>query len=131
MADGKHIRTEAEHEAAMKRIYELMDSEPDTTRGGELDALVSAVEEYESRTVAIGGPEPVAAIEFRMGQAGLHPDDLIPCLGSREAVSEVLSGRRRITFPIAVALQERLGIPVETLLAKPATSPDRSSVSRL
>ena len=122
MAGLESIQTEAEHDAALARIYELMGAEPSTPEGSELDALVSAVEEYESRTVAIGFPGHVAVIEFRMDQAGLCPDDLISCIGSREKVSEVLSGKRPVTPAMAFALQELLGVPAGTLLAKPAVS---------
>lgn len=36
-------------------------------------------------------PGPIEAIRFRMDQAGLMARDLIPMLGSRAKVSEVLS----------------------------------------
>ena len=124
MADAKEIRTEAEHKIVLGRIYELMGAQPDTPEGCELDALVSAVEEYESKHEPMGYPGPVAAIQFRMEQANLSVEDLIPCIGSWAEVAEVLAGNREVTPPMARALQERLGIPVETLLAKPALSQD-------
>ena len=43
-------------------------------------------------------PDPVAAIRFRMAQQGLTAKDLAPFLGSRSRVSEVLSGRRRLSL---------------------------------
>lgn len=116
MAKAIRIHTETEHSAALARIYDLMDAEPGSEEGCELDALVSAVEAYESGTVDIGFPGPLAAIEFRMEQAGLYPEDLVFCIGSEKAVSEVLAGKRAITPSMALALQERLGIPAETLL---------------
>ena len=130
MPEALHIEIEAAHEAALNRINELMDSDPGTEGGRELDALVEAVEEYESRTVEIGYPEPLAIIEFRMEQSGLRPDDLIPCLGSKEAVAEVLSGRQPITLAVAHALEGRLGIPVEVLHPVPASPRDEQSLSR-
>ncbi len=45
-----------------------------------------------------------------MEQAGLRPPDLIPFIGSRAKVSEVLSGKRAITMPMARALHGHLGI---------------------
>ena len=112
MADIEPIRTEADYETALARIDELMDAEPGSPEGRELDVLVDLVELYETRHEPMGYPDPVAAIEFRMEQAGLSPRDLIPFIGSRAKVSEVLSGKRAITMPMARALHEHLGIPV-------------------
>ena len=116
MADIEPIRTEADYETALARIDELMDAEPGSPEGRELDVLVDLVDLYESRHEPMGHPDPVAAIEFRMEQASLSPRDLIPFIGSRAKVSEVLSGKRTITMPMARALHEHLGIPADVLL---------------
>ena len=116
------VHNETEHSAALARINELMDAEPGTPEGCELDMLVSAVEEYESNTIYIGLPSLIEAIKFRMEQFGLYSEDLISCIGSEKEVSEVLEGKRQITPSIALALQERLGIPSEILLDKPSIS---------
>ena len=122
MAQEIRIDTEGEHSAALLRIQNLMDAEPGSPEGRELDALVNAVEAYESSSVDIRSPSPAAALAFRMEQAGLNPDDLVSCIGSREKVSELLSGKRPITPSIAIALEERLGIRAETLLPKRSVS---------
>ena len=103
-------------EAALVRIDELMDADPGSPDARELDVLVDLVELYESRHEPMGYPDPVSAIEFRMEQAGLKPHDLIPFIGSRAKVSEVLSGKRAVTKPMARAFHEQLGIPAEVLL---------------
>ena len=70
MANIKPIRSETDYDAALARIFELMDTEPDSPKGDELDVLVDLVELYESKHVPMGYPNPIAAIEFRMDQAG-------------------------------------------------------------
>ena len=115
----KPIRTEKDYEAALARIGELMDSDPGGDEGDELNVLVDLVELYESKNEQIGYPSPVAAIEFRMEQSGLSQRDLVPFIGSRSKVSEVLSGKRAITMPVARALHEHLGIPADVLLREP------------
>ena len=125
MAEVKPIRTEADYAAALARIEELMDAEQGSPEGDELDVLADLVEAYESRHVPIDYPSPIAAIEFRMDQAGLAPRDLIPFIGSRAKVSEVLSGKRPITMPMARALHEHLGIPAEALLRDPGATADQ------
>ena len=60
--------------------------------------------------------DPVEAIRFYMAERGLKQRDLVPMIGSRSKVSEVLSGTRMLTMPMARALHQHLGIPAEALL---------------
>jgi HTH-type transcriptional regulator/antitoxin HigA len=124
MSKIKAIRSEADYQAALARIDALMDAEPGTREGDELDVLTDLVEHYEERHVPIGFPSPVAAIEFRLEQAGLTQRDLIPFIGSRAKVSEVLAGKRALTMPMARALHEHFGIPAEVLLQQPGATFD-------
>ena len=113
------IRTETDYEAAMARIDELMDAEAGTSEGEELDVLADLVELYETKHVPIGFPSPLGAIRFRMEQSGLSPRDLIPFMGSRAKLSEVLAGKRPLPMQMARALHASLGIPAEVLLEQP------------
>ena len=63
--------------------------------------------------------DTVEAIKFYMGEYGLTQRDLIPMIGNRSKVSEVLSGARTLTMPMARALHQHLGIPAEDLLKEP------------
>ena len=71
MANVKPIRTEADYDAAVARIGELMDAELGTPEGEELDLLADLALLYESQHMEKEFPTPVAAIEFRMDQEGL------------------------------------------------------------
>ncbi len=125
MAGGKikPIRTERDYEAALARVDALMGAKPGSAESDELDVLADLVELYEDKHEPMGYPGPVAAIEFRMDQGNLSPRDLIPFIGSRAKVSEVLSGKRAITMPMARALHEHLGIPADVLLREPEAVP--------
>jgi HTH-type transcriptional regulator/antitoxin HigA len=114
----KPIRTKADYEAALARIDDLMDADAGTSAGDELDLLTDLVEHYEDKHGFMELPSPIAAIEFRMEQAGLTVRDLVPYIGSRAKVSEVLSGKRRLTMPMARALHAHLGIPADVLLGE-------------
>ena len=134
MEQVRAIRSEDDYEAALARISELMDAlsgpegqveDPDDSRRVELEVLADLVEFYESRSDNWGLPDPVAAIKFRMDQANLTQRDLVPFLGSRAKVSEILSGKRAITISMARALHQHLRIPADVLLQEPgATFPD-------
>src|SRR2546428_6041338 len=100
----KVIKTEAEYAAALARIDKLMDARRNTPQGDELELLSLLVHDYEEKVFPIDMPDPVAAIRFRMQQQGLQPSDLVPFLGSRSRVSEVLSGRRNLSLQIIRSL---------------------------
>jgi HTH-type transcriptional regulator / antitoxin HigA len=115
----KVIKTEAEYGAALARIEKLMDARRNTPHGDELELLALLVHDYEDRAYPIAKPDPVAAIRFRMEQQGLKPKDLVPFLGSRSRVSEVLSGRRSLSLKMIRSLVGGLRIPAEVLLGQP------------
>lgn len=119
MSSIRAIRTEADYKAALARIDVLMDAEQGTPEGEELDVLTDLVDLYESRHAPMGYPSPLAALRFRMEQGGLSPRDLIPFMGSRAKVSEVLGGKRPLTMQMARALHANLGIPADVLLQQP------------
>ena len=76
------------------------------------------IHDYEDRVFPIDKPDPVAAIRFRMEQQGLTAKDLVPYLGSRSRVSEVLAGRRSLSLKMIRALVRGLRIPAEILLGE-------------
>lgn len=49
MTGIKPIISEQDHAAALARIEQLMDAEPDTPEATELDLLADLVEQYERR----------------------------------------------------------------------------------
>ena len=114
----KIIKTEKEYTAALARIDKLMDAKPNTPHGDELELLSLLVHEYEDDVFPMDKPDPVTAIRFRMEQQGLEPKDLVPLLGSRSRVSEVLSGRRSLSLKMIRALVRGLRIPAELLLER-------------
>lgn len=126
MITNKMIRTDEDHQAAMDRIDEIFGAPPGTPKGEELALLVHLVAVYEAERYPIPLPDPIAAIEFRMEQQELTQRDLIPYIGSRSKVSEVLSGKRQITMRMARALHQHLGISAEVLLQETGVSFDDS-----
>ena len=124
MVNVRPIRTEDDYELALARIHEIFHAEIGTPEGDELDILTSLVELYEAKHHPIEVPSALAAIEFHMDQHGLKQRDLIPYIGGRAKVSEVLSGKRPITMSMARALHRHLGIPADILLQEPGAALD-------
>ncbi|HUO50181.1 MAG TPA: ImmA/IrrE family metallo-endopeptidase [Candidatus Paceibacterota bacterium] len=122
MDDIKVIRTKEDYEKALIMIERLidMDPQPESEDGEKLALLTALVKDYESRLYPETLPDPVEAIRYRMGQAGLKPADLIPYIGTRARVSEILSGKRQLTLDMVRALEAGLGIPAKVLIQKPS-----------
>ncbi len=120
--DIRPIRTEADHQAALKEVSRLMERGPDTGTpdGDRLDVLATLVQAYEAKHFPIDLPDPIDAIKFRMEQAGLTPKDLEPMIGRRNRVYEVLNRKRSLTLPMIWKLHHELGIPAENLIRPPA-----------
>lgn len=112
----KLIKTEEEYKEALKLAEELFDSEPDTPDGDKLDLVVTLIEKYEKEHFPIDDPSPIEAIKFRMDQMGLSAKDLVPFIGNKSKVSEILSGKRTLSLNMIRRLAEGLDIPLEILI---------------
>ena len=119
----KTIRNDTDYRSSLAEIERLMAGSP--TIGSEeadrLDVLSVLVEEYEKSAFPIELPSAIDAIKFRMDQMGLEQRDLIPFIGSRARVSEVLNSKRPLTLTMMRALHSGLGIPAAVLLGEEVT----------
>jgi HTH-type transcriptional regulator/antitoxin HigA len=110
------IKTRRDYRRALKQIEGLMTAKRGTPEGDCLDVLVTLVEAWERGHYPIDLPDPVEAIKYHMDQNGLQPRNLIPFIGSRNRVHEVLNRRRSLTLKMIWRLHEGLGIPAESLI---------------
>jgi HTH-type transcriptional regulator / antitoxin HigA len=110
------IRTRRDYRNGLKRIESLMRAKRGIPEGDHLDILVTLVEAWERRHYPLDFPDPIEAIKYHMDQNGLKPRDLIPFIGSRNRVHEVLNRRRSLTLKMIWRLHEGLGIPAESLI---------------
>lgn len=128
----KLIKNFKDHAGMLQRLEELMiaDPQPGSRDEEELELLAFLIEEYEKRSIRIPAATPVEAIRFRMEQSGLNQQDLVPFLGSKSRVSEVLSGKRALTLDMVRRLHDGLGIPLKSLVQGESESlPERIETS--
>ena len=114
--DIRPIKTEADYEAALLTIDQLMDAELGTPEGDQLDVLVTLVEAYEAKHYPIADPDPIAAIVHRMEALGLTPKELEPMLGNRGQVTEILERKRPLTLNMIRKLAKGIRIPAHVLI---------------
>lgn len=114
----KVIKTEKDYKEALELVEVLMGNNPspESEEGEKLNLLATLIEDYETTVIPESLPDPIDAILFRMEQANLKPADLVPYIGSRSKVSEVLSRKRPLTLSMMRSLTAGLGIPAKVLL---------------
>ena len=109
-------KTEKDYRRMLKEIEGLMTAERDTPGGDRLDVLVTLVEAWEVRNFPLDLPDPIAAIHYHMEQNGLAAKDLVPYIGRRNRVYEVLNRKRPLSLKMIRRLHEGLGISAESLI---------------
>lgn len=119
MSAIRPIRSDADLSAAVARAGDLLGAEPGTAEADELEILGRLIEDFETSRFLIRKPSPVEAIRFRMEQQQLQPRDLIPMIGSRSRVSQVLSGVRPLSIDMIRALHLHFAIPADVLIGAP------------
>lgn len=114
----KVIKTKKEHAVALERVYQLMQADLPTKSPEfeELELLALLVAEYEDKHYPVPPPDPIEAIKFRIDQMGMKESDLSEILGSRQRLSDILSGRRKLSLNMIRNLHKHLRIPAETLI---------------
>jgi len=110
------IRTQRDYRQALKEVETLMEARRNTPEGDHLDVLVTLIEAWEGKHYPMDMPDPIEAIKYHMEQRGLSPRDLVPFIGSRNRVHEVLNRKRSLTLKMISRLHEGLGIPAESLI---------------
>jgi len=118
----KYIANQAEYEAIMERIDELVeivdDNTPPTDKHYiELDFLTDLVVAYEKEYFPIGKPVLTDILKSRMKEMNLTQKSLADLLGiSAPRVSEYLSGKSEPTLQIARSMHKKLNIDADILL---------------
>src|SRR5271165_3535861 len=120
----KPIKSNADHEAALRRIETLWGASSGTAEGDELDVLATLVEAFEREHYPIDLPDPIEAIRFRLEQEGKDYRALIGVIGQRTRVYEVMRGDRGLSLNMIRKLHSQLEIPAEVLI-QPAQKPAR------
>lgn len=112
------INSENDYKVVLSEIEQLIDlpARAGTPEGDRLNLLTLLARDYEQKQAEATIPDPIEAIKFRMDQMNLSPRDLVPLIGSRSKVSEVLARKRPLTLSMIRALHKGLGVPAKALL---------------
>ena len=114
--DIKPIKTEKDYQNALIKLEAIFDAPIGTPESDEADILGLLIDEYEKINYPIGAPDPIEAIKIRMEEMQLKQVDLIPEIGGKSRVSEVLNRKRKLTVDMIRKLTERLNISPTILI---------------
>lgn len=116
------IRTDAEHEAALREIETLWGAAEGSVDGDRLDVIATLVEAYEDRRWPIEEIDPVEAIEAAMAYEGHTRADLGRLIGPSRA-TEILQRKRALTLPMIRKIASNWHLPERVLVKNYALSP--------
>ncbi|MAC95069.1 MAG: transcriptional regulator [Flavobacteriales bacterium] len=114
----KAIKTEEDHNQALRRLEEIFHAPINSKEGDEAEILSILIEKYEDEYYPIEAPDPIEAIKFRMEQMGMSKKELAQILGYSSRVSEIFNRKRKLTLRMIRNLHEKLNIPYESLITK-------------
>jgi len=114
----KPIHNETDYDNALDRVDVLMELNPalGTPQSDELEILALLIERYEEEAWAISEPDPIEAIKIRMEQMHLKQKDLVPYIGNKSKVSEVLNRKVGLSLTMIYNLAKELHLPLEVLV---------------
>jgi len=123
------IKNENDYETALEEIRTLIVNDPPvgSVKADRLELLALLVKAYEDAYYPIEFPTIIEAVRFRMEQDGLKQQDLVTIIGSKGRVSEMLSGKRAVSFSMAKSLHKRLGIPAEVFFRDEVEIPRKAA----
>jgi len=112
----KPIKTEKDYHDALNRLEEIFDAPKGSPESDEADVLGVLIDDYEKMYHPIEAPDPIEAIKIRMEELQLRQVDLIPEIGGKSRVSEILNRKRKLTVDMIRNLSEKLQLPPEILI---------------
>lgn len=109
------IRTDADHEAALREIEALWGVDEASEAGERLDVLVTLAEAYEHRRWPITPLDPIEAIEAAMAMNGHSRADLAALIGQPRA-TEVLARKRALSLAMIRKIASAWHVPEKILV---------------
>jgi HTH-type transcriptional regulator/antitoxin HigA len=116
MKNWKILKNENEYNRVLARIKELMDAEPNTPDGDELELLMLLAEHYEENNFPHADPDPVEVIKYYIELRGWKQKDLVGIIGDKSLVSKVINKERELNLRMIKNLHDKMNIPYSLLL---------------
>jgi HTH-type transcriptional regulator/antitoxin HigA len=118
------IRTDADHQAALREIAQLWNAPEGSEENDKLDILVTLVEKFEEGRWPVEHVQwdPVDLLRYAIAEMGHTQAELSKILNSRSRASEILSRGRMLTVEMIRDISEAWKIPSDLLIKPYKTS---------
>ncbi len=110
------IKSEKDYKNALNRLYELFEAKNGTKKSDEADILSILINDYEQKYHFIDAPDPIEAIKIRMEEMNIKQIDLVPAIGGKSSVSEILNKKRKLTIDMIRNLANVLNLSPRLLI---------------
>ena len=105
------IHSEEQLAAYTRALFSLTaEAKPTHAQVEAIDLLTLLIERYEEEHFALPSASPVDVLRFLLEHHGLRQRDIAAEMGSESIVSEVLSGKRKLTAGHIEALSRRFHV---------------------
>ena len=115
--DIRPIKTDADHEAALREIEQLWGAPDGSAEGDRLDVLATLVDAYEQARWPVAPSDPIDAIRAAMAMNGYTRKELAGLIGQSRA-TEVLARSRALTLPMIRRIAAAWHVPERLLVQK-------------
>ncbi len=112
----KPIKTDSDYQDTLDRLEKIFDAPVGTPESDEADILALLIDEYEKIHFPIEAPDPIEAIKIRMEEMNLKQVDLVPEIGGKSRVSEILNRKRKLTVDMIRRLTNKLNLSADLLI---------------
>jgi HTH-type transcriptional regulator/antitoxin HigA len=113
-----------------RALVDRLWSSDDPSDIARLQAQASLIAAYEESKWPRLPPSTADLIRHLMDQHGLTRTDMIPILGSRSRVSEILRGKKGLSMAMVQRLRARFRVPAELLLPPLKKAPAKRARKR-
>ena len=118
------IRSRAELYQVIEELDHLIDRNPKagTPEHDRMELLALLIGAYEAEHVPPPAPvTPQQMVRFMAEQKNVSPGELAELLGGRSRLSDFYNRRRPLSTGQIIKLRERLSIPADLLISRPAS----------
>jgi len=137
--DIRPIHSEEDLTWALSEVAHYFEHQPapGSPDADRFEVLTALNETYENKYLSVPDTDPIAILDYAIGEMGRSQAELAALLGSRSRASEVLARHRLLTLDMIRKISAAWNLPVELLAApyelakaKSKTSPVKQKKKR-
>ncbi len=129
--DIRPIHNEEDLTWALNEVAHYFEHQPvpGSHDADRFEVLTTLIETYENKHWPMPDADPIAILDYAIGEMGRSQAELAELLGSRSRASEVLARRRLLTLDMIRKISAAWDLPVELLAAPYELAKTKSKAS--